>query len=85
MATMSDAERKAVWETYNSTFSREARPIPIKKQALRTAIDETDQWISDNEASFNAALSEPAKSALSKRGKAALLLFVIERRYRLEV
>lgn len=56
-------------------------PGGISKLEFRAAVDAADTWADTNAASFNAALPQPARAALNARQKAALLMFVIRRRF----
>lgn len=55
--------------------------LSITKAELRAAIDAIDQWVSDNAASFNSAIPQPARGALSAAQKAFLLQIVVAKRY----
>lgn len=80
MAIMSDTDRAAV---HAEIMRNIPGSIGILKAELRAALDAADQWVSDNAASFNAALPLllPARSTLTTAQKAWLLSAVIERRY----
>ncbi len=82
MAVLSDNERIAVW----SEFMRDAARIGngasgLTQAQLRAAVDAVDQWCEDNASSFNSAIPQPARGALSTKQKAALLMFVVARRH----
>ena len=47
-------------------------------------MDAADQWASDNAASFNAALPQPARTVLTAAQKARLLAWVILKRYQVD-
>jgi hypothetical protein len=53
----------------------------LTKAELRAAVNAADAWADANAASFNAALPQPARSALTARQKARLLAVVLRRRY----
>jgi len=71
-----------VWENLMSEWSS-LREIcgAFTKQELRTAINETDQWQSDNQASYKASVSNPVKSALTNKQLAHLFLSVAYKKY----
>jgi hypothetical protein len=52
----------------------------LTKADLRAAVDATDQWIDDNAAAYNTALSQPARGALTADQKTLLFCFVALRR-----
>lgn len=52
----------------------------LTKVDLRAAVDATDQWIEDNAAAYNAALSQPARGVLTTDQKTLLFCFVALRR-----
>jgi hypothetical protein len=53
----------------------------ITKSQLRAAIDATDDWIEANAASYNSAIPQPARGALSTKQKARLFMMVASRRF----
>ncbi len=81
MAILSDADREQIWKEFMERHSSLREPIAVTKSDLRVAVNAVDTWVEANKASFNAALPEPAKSNLSAKIKAALLTFVVERRW----
>ena len=85
MAVLTDQDRFEVWaDVMRQTAISLALDEPIgniTKQDLRAAIDALDVWLNDNAASANSAIPLPARTALSARQKAALLMYVISKRY----
>lgn len=69
MAVLDNAERTQVWRGLQRYASSEGLQIDINNVVLRSAIDDTDQWIEDNQAAFNAALPAAAQSGLSAAQK----------------
>lgn len=78
MAVLLDEDRTTVWAEYMQLSTEN---ISITKQALRAAIDATDAWIDGNASSFNAALPQPARTALSAKQKALLVMMVAAKRF----
>lgn len=79
MAVLGDSERFEVW----AQVMREL-PMPgVTKPELRAAVNALDTWLNNNNAA-NAALPQPARGALTVEQKAALLSYVIARRYLME-
>jgi hypothetical protein len=84
VALLADPERAAV----TAAFQREAQNVngtggTVSKADLRAAINAVDQWCEDNAAAFNLAIPLPARSALTSRQKAAILVWVTRRRWEL--
>jgi len=80
MAALSENDRVDTWATYmrqvdnNESFS-------ITKQSLKEAVDAVDQWVDDNTTSFNLAIPQPARSNLTAKQKAKLLMYVVRKRF----
>lgn len=80
MAVLGDSARFEVW----AQVMREL-PMPgVTKPELRAAVNALDTWLNDNAAAANAALPQPARGVLTVEQKAALLSYVIARRYLME-
>lgn len=78
MAVLSDNDRLAIWETFMRTPEGE---FAITKQQLRAVFDAVDQWVDDNTTSFNSSIPQPQRGALTARQKAAILVYVVRRRF----
>lgn len=81
MALMVDADRREVWQKIMQVESAESRLVSILKTELRAAVDAADQWVSDNQVSYNTAIPQPARGALTTAQKARILMCVLEQRY----
>lgn len=79
MAALSDADRAQVWGEVMRTQGLAINGV--LKAELRAAVDAIDGWVDSNAASFNTAIPQPARGALSAKQKAALLMFVVDRRF----
>jgi hypothetical protein len=55
--------------------------MPWTKDVLREAVNAVDQWVSDNAASYNAALPAAFRSTASAAQKAFILVLVVTRRH----
>lgn len=55
--------------------------VAVMKADVLAAINATDDWLEANAASFNAALPAAARTGLTSKQKARLLVAVIRRRY----
>ena len=53
----------------------------IGKAALRGAVDAVDDWLDANATSFNQAIPQPARSALTAAQKLELLYIVARKRF----
>lgn len=81
MAALTNAERQAAWADLMRELSNDGDPIAVTKPDLRAALNAVDDWIDTNAASYNAALPQPARGALTTGQKARLLLAVVRRRW----
>lgn len=79
MAIMTSSQRADCWLKIMRSLNN---GVAVIKPELRAAVDATDQWISDNAASFNSALPVEARTKLTARQKAHLLAVVLESRFR---
>lgn len=79
MAVLPDPDRAEV----AAQIQRVVGNVPgsLSKADLRAAINAIDDWVDSNAASFNTAIPQPARGALSARQKAALLTYVVTRRF----
>ena len=58
MALLTETERQQVWRGLMRYWSTQLEPLSsIEKAELRQAVDDTDQWIEDNQTSYNNALT----------------------------
>lgn len=55
-------------------------PWAVNKTDLRAAVDAVDDWVDANQTSFNTAIPQPARNALTAAQKSALLVYVVMRR-----
>ena len=82
MAVLVDADRVGAWSDYQKEMSDLAESCGITKIDLRAAIDAADDWIDANAVAYNSALPVPARTTLTAKQKARLLVYVISRRYK---
>lgn len=83
MAVLADNDRLALWGEAMQTMSARREPIALTKLEILAAVQAADDWANANAnaASFNAAIPLPARTALTGRQKAELLMLVIRRRW----
>lgn len=81
MAVLSGAERLAVFGTVASDLSNTRTSIALVKDELKAAVNAIDDWVEANQTSFNNAIPQPARSSLTTKQKAQLLMYVVRRRY----
>ena len=81
MAVLADNDRLALWADLMREMSANGEAVSITKADLRAALNAADVWADTNSTSYNTALPQPARGALTARQKARLLAFVIRRRY----
>ena len=85
MAALIDSKRVEVWSEFMSSLSSIFELMGLSKPDLRAAVNATDQWIEDNQASFNNALPAAAKAALTSKQKVRLFMAVAQKRFDVEV
>ena len=81
MAELSSAKRQELWAELMRELSADGETVSVTKPELRAAVDALDTWLNDNAATVNAALPQPARSALSAAQKARMLMFIVRYRY----
>lgn len=82
MAILADQDRADATALLQSDMSRDREQIAACLKAdLRAAFNATDQWVSDNAASFNAALPIAARNNLTAAQKSRLFVAVLTKRY----
>lgn len=81
MAVLSNADRILVWAEFMRVLENISSTGAMTKADLRAAVDAIDQWNEDNQAAFNLAIPQPARSLLSAKQKASLQLAVVARRW----
>jgi len=85
MAILEENARFQVWADFMRDSSAKQESLtscgPMTKQELRSAVNAIDQWINDNQTSFNSALPIPARTALTPKQKAGLLVAVVLKRW----
>jgi hypothetical protein len=77
MAVMAETERD---RTFRQLMREIPGTMPLLKAELRAAIDATDSWIDNNQASYNTALPVAARNGLTLTQKTFLFCFVAMRR-----
>lgn len=81
MAVLDNTSREQVWAEFMRKCSLSWEPLNLNKAELRAVVNAVDQWIEDNQASFNSALPEPGKSNLTAAQKVRLFMAVAAKRY----
>lgn len=84
VATLTSADRQAIWSKFMEEASRLWLGVNLSKLELRAAVDATDNWINSNAASFNTALPVEARTNLTTKQKWELFLLVARRRWEVE-
>ena len=82
MATLTEQQRAEAHAKAMREASADHDVFGITKSELRAGIDAADEWINTNAALFNAALPLVVRQNLTAKQKARLLVWVIEKRYR---
>jgi hypothetical protein len=82
MAVLSTADRQRIWRGIMRFWSARRDTLgALTKADLQTAVNETDAWIDANAASYNAALSQPARGQLTAAQKNLLFCAVALARF----
>lgn len=81
---LTNEDRRKLWGEFMSDASSKREILDLNKYDLRDALDATDQWIEDNQVSYNQAIPQPARSNLTATQKANLLLYVVRKRMEVE-
>ena len=76
MAILSEADRARIWRGLQRYWSRHFEAVAITKPELLAAVQATDTWIDNNQASFNAALPIAARTGLTATQKTLLFCAV---------
>jgi hypothetical protein len=78
MAVLSDQDRKDIWAKW---MQDNTEGVTITKQDVRAAVDAVDAWVDANQTSYNNAIPQPARGALTTDQKARILMEVVTRRF----
>lgn len=85
MAVLPDQDRFDVWADFMRKTRTEvtlaSEVTGITKAELRAAVDAVGDWVNTNASAFNLAIPQPARGALTASQKAALLTYVVAKRY----
>lgn len=82
MAVLTDTQRKQLWAKFMSDVSaREEVFGNLLKVDIRAAVDAIDQWVEDNQASFNSAIPLTARTELSAKQKAEIFKLILDKRF----
>jgi hypothetical protein len=85
MSLLIDSDRKSIWKDIMSELSFTRTTTNLLKTDLKAAVDAIDGWIATNSASFNGSLPLAARTNLTAKQKVRLFLFVVSRRWEIEV
>lgn len=77
MATLPDADRAAIWRQW---MRDNLDPAAFTKADLRAAVDATDTWQDNNQASYNTALPDAFRTTANQQQKTLLFCYVALRR-----
>lgn len=84
MAVLSNADRAALHAEFMRVFENISNGAGVLTKAqLRAAVDAVDDWAEANATEYNTAIPLPARTALTSRQKASLLVYVTRRRWEL--
>lgn len=72
MAELPSADRARIWRGLMRWWSNLREACGISKAELQAAVDATDTWIENNQASYNDALPAQARTGLTAAQKTVL-------------
>lgn len=84
MAALSEADRLRIWRGIMRYWSEIWEATDISGPDLKAAVNATDQWIDDNQTSFNQALPSAAQTGLTQAQKVLLFCGVALARVSIE-
>lgn len=76
MAYLSDTDRARIWRGLMRYWSNLREVMPWSAPQFRAAVNATDEWIDDNQVSYNAALPNPFKTNATAMQKTLLFTAV---------
>ena len=76
MATLPGLDRYRIYRGLMRYWSNVWEPIGVNKADLKAAVDATDEWIEDNQVSYNSALPNPFKTQATQAQKTLLFCAV---------
>lgn len=76
MATLSTGDRQRIWRGLMRWWSNLREPVGLSKVDLQAAVDAADDWIDANQADYNNALPEAARTNLTAAQKTLLFCVV---------
>lgn len=82
MALLTDIQRRSLWAQFMSDVSaREEAFGNLLKADIRAAVDAIDQWVEDNQSSFNSAIPLTARTELSAKQKVEIFKLILDKRF----
>ncbi len=84
MALLNESDKDAIFKELEANLSSENISVSFGRPDGRLAVDNADQWVEDNFASFNNSLPAQVKADLSTKWKIRLFNKVIKRRWEVE-
>lgn len=83
MALLTDTQRRELWAQFMSDVSaREEVFGALGKADIRSAVDAIDQWIEDNQTSFNSTVPLPARTELTAKQKLEIFKAILNERFK---
>lgn len=82
MAALNNTDRVSIGGDFQSDTSHAREPFgALTKNDIQAAVSAIDDWCVANQASFNAALPQPARAELTLAQKTSLFMRVVRRRF----
>jgi len=85
MAVLPDTDRYDLWSAWMRDLSHSETLGAVTKADIRAAVNALDDFLSTNAVAINNSIPQPARSELTVKQKALLLVYVIKKRYLAEV
>ena len=82
MALLTDIQRRSLWAQFMSDVSARKEAFGnLLKADIRAAVDAIDQWVEDNQSSFNSAIPLTARTELSAKQKVEIFKLILDKRF----
>ena len=81
MAALIDADRIELKSKWARRLSRDRELFSLSSLDTKAAVAAVDDWVEANRASYNSALPVAARTNLTAKQKAEILMFVIDKRF----
>ena len=82
MALLTNIQRINLWARFMSNVSaREETFGTLNKVDIRAVVDGMDQWVENNQSSFNQAIPLPGRTELTAKQKVEIFKMILDERF----